>query len=92
MNGLEQMAVHSCLEQGRGRGVITTGEKWKVRLKNTIETDKDKIKERIQERKKWQFHSLKAVEKLVPPNPFLLISNKAPKEKKKEKEKRKCSN
>ena len=28
---------------------------------------------------KWQFHSLKAVEKLVQPNSFLLINNKAPK-------------
>ena len=37
----------------------------KIRLKNTIETDKEKIKERKQERKKWQFRRLKAVEKLV---------------------------
>ena len=44
-----------------------------------IETDKDKIKERKQQRKKWQFHSLKAVEKLVLPNLFLLINDKAPK-------------
>ena len=46
-------------------------------LKNTIENDKEKIKERKQERKK--IRSLKAVEKLVLPNPFLLINNKAPK-------------
>ena len=38
----------------------------KIRLKNTIETEKEKIKER----KQWQFYSLKAVEKLVLPNPF----------------------
>ena len=42
-----------------------------------IETDKDKIKERKQQRKKWQFHSLKAVEKLVLPNLFLLINDSA---------------
>ena len=39
-----------------------------------IETDKGKIKER-----KKKIRSLKAVEKLVLPNPFLLINNKAPK-------------
>ena len=39
---------------------------------------KKKIKERKQEIKK-KFRSLKAVEKLVLPNPFLLINNKAPK-------------
>ena len=38
---------------------------------------KKKIKERKQERKK--ICSLKAVEKLVLLNPFLLINNKAPK-------------
>ena len=46
---------------------------------NTVETDKEKIKERKQERKKKKIRSLKAVEKLVLPNPFLLINNKAPK-------------
>ena len=55
-----------------------TGERIKkISLKNTIENDKEKIKERKQERKK--IRSLKAVEKLVLPNPFLLINNKAPK-------------
>ena len=54
------------------------GEKRKLRLKNKIETDKEKIKEREQERKK-KIRSLKAAEKLVLPNPFLLINNKAPK-------------
>ena len=58
---------------------VRLGEKRKLRLKNKIETDKEKIKERKQERKKWQFRSLKAVENLVLPNPFLLINNKAPK-------------
>ena len=48
--------------------------------KNTIEIDKDKIKERNnKQKKKRQFYSLKAVEKLVPPNLFLLINDKAPK-------------
>ena len=55
------------------------GEPSENTSKNTIEIDKEKIKERKQERKKWQFRRLKAVEKLVLPNPFLLINNKAPK-------------
>ena len=49
-----------------------------MRLRNTIETDKETIKEGKQERKKMTV-SRKAVEKLVLPNPFLLINNKAPK-------------
>ena len=53
------------------------GRESKNKSKNTIENDKEKIKERKQERKK--IRSLKAVEKLVLPNPFLLINNKAPK-------------
>ena len=67
--------------RGVGWGVLVWGTEWdwgekrKIRLKNTIETDKEKIKER----KKWQFRSLKAVEKLVLPNPFQLINNKVPK-------------
>ena len=75
------MVVPPCLEQraGGGRTEWDWEEKRKIRLKNTIETDKEKIKEWKQERKKWQFRSLKAVEKLVLPNPFLLINNKAPK-------------
>ena len=55
------------------------GREAKNTSKNTIETDKDKIKERKQQRKKVIVHSLKAVEKLVPPNLFLLINDKAPK-------------
>ena len=55
------------------------GREAKNTSKNSIETDKDKIKERKQQQKKGQFHSLKAVEKLVPPNLFLLINDKAPK-------------
>ena len=43
-----------------------------------MENDKEEIKERKQGRKK-KFRSLKAVEKLVLPSPFLLIHNKAPK-------------
>ena len=76
------MVVPSSLEQraGGGRTEWDWEEKRKIRLKNTIETDKEKIKEWKQERKKWQFRSLKAVEKLVLPNPFQLINNKAPKE------------
>ena len=62
-NGLEQIKWSFPLVWSRGRG---RGEEW-VRLgreaKNTS--------------KKWQFRSLKAVEKLVLPNPFLLITNKA---------------
>ena len=53
-----------------------TGENRKISLKNTIENNKEKMKERKQERKKNR--SLKAVEKLVLPNLFLLINNKAP--------------
>ena len=41
-----------------------------------VEIDKEKIKGRKQGRKKKN-RSLKAVEKLVLPNPFLLINNKA---------------
>ena len=54
------------------------GENRKISLKNTIENDKEKIKERKQERKK-KIRSLRAVEKLVLPNPFLLMNRKAPK-------------
>ena len=76
-NGLEQnkMAVPFCVEHmGWGR----EGGEW-VRLrreaKNTSKkydrTEKEKIKERKQTTtKKWQFRSLKAVEKLVLPNLF----------------------
>ena len=54
--------------------MITLGRESKNKSKNTIiENDKEKIKER----KKCR--SLKAVEKLVLPNPFLLINNKVPK-------------
>ena len=52
------------------------GRESKNKSKNTIENDKEKIKGKKQERKKNC--SLKAVEKLVLPNPFLLF-NKAPK-------------
>ena len=38
-----------------------------------------KKNKRKKTRKKKKFRSLKAVEKLVLPNPFLLINNKAPK-------------
>ena len=53
------------------------GRESKISLKNRIENDKEKMKERKQERKKNR--SLKAVEKLVLPNLFLLINNKVPK-------------
>ena len=63
---------------GEGRGEWDWGENRKISLKNTMENDKEEIKERKQGRKKT-FRSLKAVEKLVLPSPFLLIHNKAPK-------------
>ena len=50
------------------------GENRKVSLKNTIENDKEK-----KQKNEKKFRSLRAVEKLVLPNPFLLINNKAPK-------------
>ena len=55
----------SGVESG-GKSEWDWGEKRKIRLKNTIETDKEKIKERKQERKKWQFRRLKAVENKGP--------------------------
>ena len=61
-----------------GKSEWDWGQKRKIRLKNTIETDKEKIKQRKQERKKRsQLQRLKAAEKLVLPNPFVLINNKA---------------
>ena len=68
--------------EGRGVSEWHWGENQKIGLKNTIETIKyDRINKRKKkkEKKKEQFRSLKAVEKLVLPNPFLLINNKAPK-------------
>ena len=57
------------------------GREAKNTSKNTIETDKQKNKKKKlfkkKKEKKWQFRSLKAVEKLVLPNPFPLINNKA---------------
>ena len=65
------MIVPSCLEQagaGVGESEWDWGEKRKIRLKNTIETDKEKIKiNEDQKERKWMFRSLKAVEKLVLP-------------------------
>ena len=66
----------------RGRGWedwVRLGRKAKNTSKKYDRNWQRKIKEWKQERKKWQFRSLKAVEKLVLPNPFLLINNKAPK-------------
>ena len=84
-NGMEQMVAPSCLEQGvcmwggGGGGWVRLGREAKNASKKYDRNCQRQNKRKKTKETKWQFHSLKAVEKLVRPNPFLLINNKAPK-------------
>ena len=77
-NGLEQNKWSSPLVWSRGwvrlgREAKNTTKKYNINWRR-----KNKRK-KTRKKKQWQFLSLRAVEKLVLPNPFLLINNKAPK-------------
>ena len=67
--------------EGGGEGEwVRLGREAKNTTKNYDRKWQRKNKrKKTRKKKKWQFRSLTAVEKLVLPNPFLLINNKASK-------------